>query len=175
MTIEKTTEEWRQIPAATDATINLESLYEVSSLGNVRSVQGKQRTPSTNDSGYLVVTLSAYGWTKSFKVHRLVAAAFIPNPSNKPEINHLSGDKADNRVENLEWATAEENIEHSIAMGLPPSGTAHPAAILTPMAVRAIREKRSAGVKRQALADEYGVSIDTIKAVITRRIWKNVA
>lgn len=168
-------EEWRPIPRGADAAIDLSSFYEVSSLGNIRTADGKPRIASMNDSGYLVVTLSAYGWNKSFKVHRLVAAAFIPNPSNKPEINHLSGDKADNRVVNLEWATAEENIEHSVAMGLPPSGAGHSAAILTPMAVRAIREKRAAGVKRQALADEYGVSIDTIKAVITRRIWKHIA
>lgn len=170
-----TREEWRPVPPSIDSVIDLSGFYEVSNLGNVRTADGKPRSASLNDSGYLVVTLSAHGWTKSFKVHRLVAAAFILNPSNKPEINHLSGDKADNRVANLEWATAEENIEHSVAMGLSPSGVSHPAAILTPMAVRAIREKRAAGIKRQTLADEYGVSIDTIKAVITRRIWKHVA
>lgn len=168
-------EEWHPIPAVADPAIDIGKFYEVSSLGNVRSIEGKQRTPSMNDRGYLVVTLSAFGWNKAFRVHRLVAAAFISNPLGKPEINHLSGDKTDNRVTNLEWATSEENIEHAVAMGLVPSGAGHASSILTPAAVRDIREQRAAGVKRKVLAEQYGVSIDTIKAVLTRRIWKNVA
>ena len=54
-----------------------------------------------------------YGKTKEFKAHRLVALMFIPNPYNKPQINHINGRKEDNRVENLEWCTNSENQIHS--------------------------------------------------------------
>lgn len=72
----------------------------------------KQMTPSKDGKGYLFVPLCKNGKRYLKKVHRLVAEAFIPNPDNKDQINHISGNKTDNRIQNLEWCSCEENIHH---------------------------------------------------------------
>lgn len=74
--------------------------------------------PAKDKNGYLKITVSKQGKRKTVAVHRLVATAFIPNPENKPTVNHINGKQNDNRVENLEWATHKEQKEHSIKTGL---------------------------------------------------------
>ena len=87
--------------------------YSVSSMGEVKNDKtGKIKTPVVSGGGYVQVALYGEKKYKRFFVHRLVATAFIPNPENKPQINHINGDKADNRAENLEWVTASENQHH---------------------------------------------------------------
>lgn len=82
--------------------------------GRVLIVKGKKLSPAYDRDGYLKYTLSYKGNRKSISAHRLVAMAYIPNPENKPTVNHINGIKDDNRVENLEWATHKEQKEHSI-------------------------------------------------------------
>lgn len=89
--------------------------YEVSNLGRVCSFKGrypKILKPRKDRGGYLCVTLYTGEKRVTKKVHRLVAEAFIPNPENKPEVNHIDEDKLNNVVDNLEWVTHRENMNH---------------------------------------------------------------
>ena len=108
---------WKPIP-------NYEDFYEVSNLGNVRTLnwnrtnQIRLLSPFDN-GGYLRVSL-VHGKKQHKLVHVLVANAFIPNPDNKPYVNHIDGNKRNNNVSNLEWCTVKENVNHAIAHGLRP-------------------------------------------------------
>jgi hypothetical protein len=86
--------------------------YEVSSAGRVRR-DGKFIKSVASTRGYLRVSLSKDGKPKGFFVHRLVAKAFIKNPENKPQVNHIDGDPGNNFISNLEWVTAQENERHA--------------------------------------------------------------
>lgn len=106
-----------------------EGLYQVSNTGKVRSldrtvigknnskrlIYGKELSKTDNGRGYDKVALQNDGRNtrKICKVHRLVAETFIPNPENKPEVNHINCNKKDNRVSNLEWSTSSENSKHA--------------------------------------------------------------
>ena len=110
---------WRWIPG-------FEGIAQVSTSGQVKTVdrwvtyadgrkyfyKGRILKQHRNEDGYLFVNLSRNGKRRHFKVHRLVAEAFIPNPENKPQIHHRNEQKDMNFVENLSWATAKENVNY---------------------------------------------------------------
>jgi hypothetical protein len=89
----------------------------VTHLGDVFSNGAKMKQYSDKD-GYALVNKSVRGKTINFKVHRLVAEIYIPNPENKRCVNHIDGNKTNNKVENLEWVTHSENMYHAFKMGL---------------------------------------------------------
>lgn len=109
---------------------NYNSLYEVNEKGEIRSLYHwnghkyeKRKKPyilkqTNTTTGYKKVELAKDGKKKSLRVHRLVATAFIPNPMNKPYINHIDGNRINNCVENLEWCTQHENVVHAYETGL---------------------------------------------------------
>lgn len=87
--------------------------YEVSNCGEVRNkTTGRVLKPSVTHNGYLRVTLCSDGKQTNKSVHRLVSGAFIPNPDNKSDVNHIDEDKTNNSVSNLEWLTHKENANH---------------------------------------------------------------
>lgn len=99
--------------------VGYEGKYMVSNLGRVKSVKKDLiLTPKNNHDGYLRIQLWNKNKVEFVSIHRLVAMAFIPNIDNKPFVNHINGTKNDNRVENLEWVTQSENINHSWQIGL---------------------------------------------------------
>lgn len=94
-------------------------LYEVSNLGNIRMRETKyQKSFRVDKWGYACVTLRERGKDKRRFVHRIVAIAFLKNPKNKAEVNHIDGNKLNNSLDNLEWATSAENEQHAIENGL---------------------------------------------------------
>ena len=120
-------EEWRDIEG-------YEGIYQVSSKGRIKSKQrevknGENTIKIKKESircvqvnkrrnGYCEISLHKDGKEKRYKVHRLVAQAFIPNELNKSEVNHKDGNKENNCVENLEWVTSKENSKHAWDTGL---------------------------------------------------------
>ena len=106
--------------------VGYEGLYEVSNTGKVRGLERigkrnhtfpKELKPSLNKR-YQEVKLYKKGEKRTYKVHRLVALAFVPNPEKKPQINHIDGNKYNNHADNLEWCTQAENNRHAIANNL---------------------------------------------------------
>jgi hypothetical protein len=160
--------------------------YEVSTYGQVRSYKGRGRSalyPKAEPSlmvfekhrqGYLRVKLSNRKMHRKFLVHRLVAEAFLPNPENKPEVNHKDGNKADNRFFNLEWATPKENQAHAVSYGLA-------------VDVRKLSRKLSDGQVIQArflhqqgtdipcLSSQFNLSVSAMAAIVARRSYVDVA
>lgn len=161
-------EEWRPVTVA-----NLGDFYEVSDLGRVRSldricyglkarrVDGKVLRPGTNKFGYQNVNLFRDGRCKSVNVHRLVALAFVPNPSNLPVVNHVDGCKSHNAATNLEWTTDIGNKQHAINIGRITLFKK----LLTPEEVIEIR--RLEGTMTQAeIAKRFGVTQTNVSIVL---------
>ena len=97
--------------------------YQISNYGRVRNIATDRiLIPRIKDTGYYQITLSLGGRSKkhTFKIHRLVAEQFIPNPDNLPQVNHIDGNKLNNCVDNLEWCNQSHNIQHAMALGLYP-------------------------------------------------------
>lgn len=86
--------------------------YKISNYGKVINKKGKTLSMNTDSHGYVCTSIIDYGGDKIKGMHRIVATMFIPNPLNLPEVNHKDGNKENNRVDNLEWCTKKENMQH---------------------------------------------------------------
>ena len=169
---------------------NTDEQYSVSNLGNVKSNERiilrsngiphyiRERVLKQGiDNNYKKVSLKINGKFNTRGVHRLVALSFIPNPDNKPQVNHIDGNPSNNLVTNLEWVTNSENQLHAYTRldRKPQSGESNGMSKLTYDDVLYIREQaliRGRYYGRKELALKFNVSEGTIKEVVTNKIWK---
>jgi len=164
-------EQWKDIP-------KYEGVYSASDLGRImRMGTNKTRKPkircqSINHKGYLECSLHKDGIRKKHMSHRLVAMSFIPNPENKPEVNHKKGVKKDNRPTELEWVTAKENSQHSIETGLQNcKGENSSKAKITNEQARDIKFSKSS---TKEMMSKYKVSNATIYKIRNNKVWKHI-
>lgn len=159
-----------------------EEIYSITNTGRVWSherkgrLKGKWLKLNKNIYGYLHVILYKNKKTKPFLIHRLVAQAYIPNPENKPQINHLSGIKTDNSVSNLSWVTPKANHTHAWKNGLMDNlrqyGENNPASKLTRDQVDEIRNNHvSEEIMTRKPWDKYGICMGHYYNVLKGRRW----
>lgn len=148
--------------------------YTIDENGNV--YKGSKKISHNVTSRYVLIGLNKNNKAYSRSIHRLLAITFIPNPENKPCINHINGIKKDNRIENLEWCTKKENIQHAVRTGLKKGMPAdsHPMRKLDSVSVYIIREACLLGVKQKELARYFNVDFRTISQIKTNRRWASI-
>ena len=146
--------EWRDV-------VGYEGLYKVSDEGTVRNVRrGKVLNTWLDKDGYVSIILSKLGMQYNYKVHRIVATAFLPNSDNLPVVNHDDEVKTNNNVSNLEWMTVQDNNRHS--------------AKLSVSVVQGIMFDRYYGLTVTAIAKRLGFNRKTICDVCHGRTWASV-
>ena len=143
--------------------------YEITRDGKVINKHtGHTLAPQPNGKGYLRVSIGK----KLMFIHRLVAEKYIPNPENKPQVNHKDGNKLNNCVDNLEWVTNQENRNHAVDNDLQVTGEKCSWAKLTEENVKEIRA--NPGYENEYWARKFKVSRGTINDVVNYRTWKHI-
>ena len=164
-------EVWKPIPEFED--------YHVSSNGRVKitanSATRKERIlkPLVQNRGYYRVALWKDNKPYFKSIHRLVAQTFIENIASKPQVNHIDGDKSNNHFTNLEWCTAQENMEHSVINRISACGERNGKAKLKADDIPLIRERLNNKEPVKDIANDYNVSIHTIYDIKNNKTWQD--
>jgi len=141
--------------------------YEITKEGIVYE-NGVVKTQSKHSQGYRTVWIN----NKHNRVHRLVAEKYIPNPNNHPYVNHINGDKSDNRVENLEWVTSQQNTKHAVVTGLMIKKRKLTTEIANQIRTEYRKQYKDGGATQKQLAEKYGVSRCCIKQIVQNKSYK---
>lgn len=149
--------------------------YIVYPDGKIFTLAGRELHGSPDKDGY---THSCVG-KKDYRFHRIVAETFIPNPENKPQVNHIDGNKQNNKVSNLEWCTNSENQQHAIKNGLKQvlKGEHVGTSKLTENDIKFIRshyKPRDRNFSGVALGKRFGVTGSLITCIAKGKTWKHV-
>ena len=157
-----------------------EGRYSISISGKIKNdITGYILNPCSLKSGYNSVKFRVdKNKYKDFYIHRLIAIHFIPNPENKKEVNHINGNRHDNRIENLEWVTKSENALHAYRIGLnysnPKKGEDWYAANVTNEIVLDIRKMYSEGYRNKDICEKYNLLKSQVSSIAKRRTWKHI-
>ena len=147
--------------------------YLCNENGEIYSLLRNKILKGRSLKGYKRVALMKDGKTIDVLVHRLIAQTFLPNPENKPYINHIDGDKTNNSVSNLEWCTQKENVQHAIETGLKDDrGTHSSRASCNEEKLKEIRSLISEGKRNEEIAKVVGVSKDVVRYIRCNRTYK---
>jgi len=164
--------------------IGYEGFYQVSNLGNVKGLKrNKVKSQTLNSWGYKIISITKPNTkVKSVLVHRLVAKAFIDNPENKEQVNHIDGNKSNNCVHNLEWCNQSENMQHAFKLGLNinPYGEKHNRSVITEEIYLKCVELREKGLTyakiTEHISKEYNIKIGrtAINAALLGQTWSHI-
>ncbi len=149
-----------------------EGRYRVSSYGRVYSCVSEKILKAVNTRGYLTVCLTINRKQTNYKIHRLVALAFLENPENKPQVNHIDGIKTNNNISNLEFVTPSENIVHAHATGLSSANITNRK--LTDIEILTIATMARAGYSPKKLSERYKVAMQTIYKIEKGDLWNSL-
>ena len=148
-----------------------EDVYTISNYGEVFLVKnGTKRKTSLTKAGYVLITLSKNAVKKTFLLHRLVAEHFVPNPDGKNEVNHIDGNKLNNKASNLEWVTRDENREKAISTGLINSFSSRNNAF-TDEQIHFIRELYTLGYSQSKLSRMFSVANSVIRNIVKNKTY----
>lgn len=150
---------------------NLGDIYSIGRAGNWTGCFIKN---SINHKGYARVTLSKSGVKKTFSLHRIVLDSFTDNECNKEQVNHINGKKLDNRLINLEWCTASQNVTHAYSNGLAVAPKGVQKSKLSELDVLTIVNRYKNGERLKEISNSYCVSEQTLSSIVTGRSWSHV-
>jgi hypothetical protein len=149
--------------------------YYITEDGLIRD--GRLLSKHLSNKSYYFVSMYLKGKTFKFYLHRLVAECYIPNPENKPQVNHINGNKLDNRIVNLEWVTNQENRNHAVENGLHPKGEQMGNSKFTEEDIKWIRQNYIPNHHQfgmSAIARKFNTYASTIHKIIHRTRWKHI-
>lgn len=163
--VDERKERWKRID---------DSRYSVSTFGRVRNDEtGLIMAQYQNLRGYWIINLYFAGKRYVKRTHRLVAEAFIPNPEERPEVNHKDGDTSNPRKSNLEWVTKAENMEHASREGLFTVAKISPGTAKTICA--SLSRRKAEGKSLRQVAEAHGVPVTLVERISARKTWTSIS